>query len=88
MNTFMRYAALPALMNVLFFAVALSPVHLLGCKTRGLLALLIAFVSGIAAIVTAVLALKGKVKSEAGSERLILTTLLLAIPVVAMLMMS
>jgi hypothetical protein len=73
---------------MLFFAVALSPVDLLGCRTRGLLALLLAFASGIGALVTAVLALRGRVKGDAGSGRWMLTALILTIPVVAMIVMA
>ena len=75
-------------MPVLFFAVALSPVELLGCKTRGLIALTIAFVSGLAGLGAAGMALKGRVKGEAGSEKWILTVLILIIPVVAMLVLA
>ncbi len=83
-----RHFLIPAIMPVLFFVVAFSPVDLLGCRTRGLIALSLALVSGLAAIGTAVMALKGRVKGEAGSEKWILTTLILAIPVVAMLILA
>lgn len=45
-------------MPVLFFAVALSPVGLLGCRARRLIAFSLALVSGLAAIGTAVMALR------------------------------
>jgi hypothetical protein len=75
-------------MPVLFFAVALSPVDLLGYRTRGLIALSIAFVSGLAGLGAADMALKGRVKGEAGSERWILAALILTIPVVSMLVLT
>lgn len=75
-------------MPVLFFAVALSPVGLLGCRAQRLIAFSLALVSGLAAIGTAVMALKGRVKGEAGSEKWIVTTLILAIPVAAMLVLA
>jgi hypothetical protein len=83
-----RHLLVPAIMPVLFFAVASTPVDLLGCRTRGFIAFSIAFLSGIAAVVTGILALKGRIKSEAGSERWMLTTLMLAVPVVALLILA
>ena len=87
-DTIILHAIVPAIMPLLFLAVALTPVELLGCKTRGLIALSIALVSGLAGLGTAVMALKGRVKREAGSLRWIVTTLILTIPVVAMLVLA
>jgi hypothetical protein len=87
-DTIIRHTIVPAIMPVLFFAVALTPVDLLGCKTRGLIAFSIAFLSGLAALGTVVMALKGRVKGTAGSEKWIVTTLILTIPVVALLVLA
>ncbi len=87
-NTILRHTIVPVIMPVLFFAVALSPVDLLGCRTRGLMAFSIAFVSGLAALGTAGMALKNRVKGEAGSEKWIVTALILTIPVVALLVLA
>jgi hypothetical protein len=87
-DTIIRHTIVPAIMPVLFFAVALTPVDLLGCRTRGLIAFSIAFVSGLAGLGTAVIALKGRVKGEAGSAKWIATTLILTIPVVALLVLA
>lgn len=84
----LRTVVVPAVMPVLFFAVALSPVDLLGCRTRGLIAFSVALVSGLAAIGTAGMALAGRVKGNAGSEKWIVSTLILAIPVAAMLVLA
>jgi len=87
-DTIIRHNILPLIMPILFFAVALSPVDLLGCRTRGLIALAIAFVSGLAGVGASGMALKGRVKGEAGSERWIFTALILAIPVIALLVLA
>lgn len=87
-DTVIRHFIVPAIMPVLFFAVAFSPVELLGCRTRGLIALSIAFVSGVAGLGAAVMALKGRVKGEAGSETWIFTALIVTIPVVAMFVLA
>jgi hypothetical protein len=47
-------------MPVLFFAMALFPVDLLGCRTRGLIAFSIAFANGLAGLGAARMALKGE----------------------------
>jgi hypothetical protein len=87
-TTIIHHAIVPAIMPALFFAVALTPVDLLGCKTRGLIAFSIAFVSGLAGLGTAGMALMGRVKGAAGSEKWIVTTLILTIPVVALLVLA
>jgi hypothetical protein len=78
----------PAIMPALFFLIALTPVEVLGCRNRGLLAFLIALSSGIAALVFVVTALKGRLRGDAGSERWIISTLILTIPVVALLILA
>lgn len=87
-NFLYHHVTYPAFMTVLFFAVALSPVNLLGCKTRGLLALSISLVSGIAALFTAITALKGRLRGNTDSRWWIISTLILTIPVVAMIIMA
>jgi hypothetical protein len=87
-NTLYRHIIYPALMLSLFFAVALSPVNLLGCRTRGLLALVISLACGIAALFTAIKALKSRLRGDADSLWWMITTLTLTIPVVAMIIMA
>jgi hypothetical protein len=45
MKRVIYHVILPAIMPVLFFVVALTPVEVLGCLIRGLIALLIALIS-------------------------------------------
>lgn len=87
-NTNYRHIIYPALMLLLFFAVALSPVNLLGCRTRGLLALVIALVCGLSSVFAAIKALKGRLKGDADSQWWMITTIILTIPVVAMIIMA
>jgi hypothetical protein len=78
----------PALMAAIFFAVALAPVQVFGCRNRGLMALLIAFVSGLAAATTTVIARK---KSSQGDKTAIwwmVAALILMIPVVALILVA
>ncbi len=75
-------------MLLLFFAVALSPVNLLGCRTRGLLVLMIALAYGLSAVFAAIKALKGRLRGDADSHWWMITTIILTIPVVAMIIMA
>ncbi len=88
MKSHFRFISYSILLSVLFFSVALSPVTLLGCKLRGLLAFSIALASGVAGIVTGIMALKSRARGTADSSWWLLSTSLLAIPVVAMLVLA
>jgi heme O synthase-like polyprenyltransferase len=83
-----RHLIFPALMTMFFFAVALSPINMLGCRTRGLLAFAIALVSGFAALFTAFRALKVRLRGDGDSQWWVISTLILTIPVVAMIIMA
>lgn len=87
-NNHYRHIIYPALMLLFFFVVALSPVGLLGCRTRGLLALVIALACGILAVFAAIKALKSRLRGDADSQWWMITMLILAIPVVAMIIMA
>jgi hypothetical protein len=69
-----RHILLPALMPVAFFILAQIPVHVIGCRNRGILALLIALTSGIAAIGTSVIGLRERMRGNPDSTRWIIST--------------
>jgi hypothetical protein len=83
---------LPAVLPVLFFIVVLTPVEVLGCFLRGLIALLISLVSGLAALAAAIIRTKGRltgrVRHDKNSIWWVLSTLILVIPVVAMIILA
>ena len=83
-----RHVALPALMSAVFFSVALTPVSVLGCRGRGLLALLIALTSGIWALGAAVTGVKKRARGEGDAFWWVISAMVLTIPVVAMLVMA
>jgi hypothetical protein len=83
-----RHILVPAVMPVAFYAVALTPVEVLGCRTRGLIAVLIALVSGLTAIGAAIIATKGRLQGDADSQWWIAGSLILTIPVVALIVMA
>jgi len=83
-----RHVLLPALMPLVFFILAQIPVNVIGCRNRGILALLIALTSGIAAIVTSVIGLRGRMRGDPDSSRWTVSTLILTVPVIALIILA
>ena len=75
-------------MPVLFLIVVLTPVEVLGCAVRGLIALLIALISGLAAVGAAIIGLKGRVRRDPNAIWWVMSTLILVIPVIAMILLA
>jgi hypothetical protein len=88
MSPTVRHILLPSIMPVLFFAVAATPVHVLGCRTRGLLAFMIALVSVLAGLGAAIMALKGRMRGDIHTTWWIATALILVIPAVGLLILA
>ena len=88
MKRIVYHLILPAVMPVLFLAVVLTPVEALGCFFRGLTAMLIALASGLAALVAAIMGLKERVHCDKNSDWWVLSTLILVIPVIAMILLA
>ncbi len=88
MKRIVYHIILPAIMPALFFAVASMPIEVLGCLLRGLIALLIAFISGLAALGTAIIGAKGRVRHDKNAIWWVTSTLILVIPVIAMIIMA
>ena len=92
MKRIVYHVILPTLMPVLFFVVASTPVEVLGCLIRVLIALLIAFISGLGALVAAIIGAeggaKGRVRHDKNSIWWVTSTLILVIPVIAMIILA
>lgn len=88
MKRLVRHVLYPAAMPAAFFLVATAPVQVLGCRTRGLIALSLSLASGVAALAAVILGLRGRMRGGAGAPWWILSALVLAVPVVAMLYMA
>jgi hypothetical protein len=88
MKLIIYHILIPAVMPVIFFRVAMLPVEVWGCRTRGLIALLIAFVSGLAAIGAALMGLRGRMRGDKDALWWAASAIILAIPVVALLMLA
>ena len=88
MKRIVNHIIIPAMMTVLFFAVALTPIEILGCLVRGLIAVLIALISGLAALAAAIIGAKGRAYRDKNSIWWVLSTLILVIPVIAMIILA
>jgi hypothetical protein len=88
MNSFTRHILLPAILPLIFFMIALSPVEVLGCRNRGLLALAVSLISGLSALGTAIIGVKGRIRGDSKAMWWVLSTLVLTIPVIAMIVLA
>ena len=83
-----RHIVLPALAPAAFFMVASTPVEVLGCLNRGLIALAIAMVSVIAGLIFAVKGGLGRRRGDPNARWWVLSALILAIPPAALLVLA
>jgi hypothetical protein len=83
-----RHILIPASMSAIFFAVAWTPVEVFGCATRGLLAASVSLVSALAALGTATIALRGRMRGDPNAASWLISTLILTIPAIALLLMA
>ena len=88
MKRIIYHILLPAFMPAIFFRVAFTPVEVLGCRNRGLLALMIALLSGLAALSAAAIGMKGKMRGDRDALWWMLSVLVLTIPVIAMIILA
>ncbi len=82
------HAVVPAIMPAIFFLIAATPVETVGCVTRGLLALVVALASGLAALGTAIMSARGRSRGDVYAPWWVISTLILTIPVVALLILA
>jgi len=88
MKQIVYHVVVPAIMPVQFFAVASSPVEVLGCLTRGLIALLIAIVSGLAALGAVIIGTKRRAHNNQNAIWWVISSVILVIPVIAIIILA
>ncbi len=88
MNPVILHVMLPAILPALFFLVASTPVEVLGCATRGFLAVLIACISVLGALVAAVVAVRRKKSGDPKANWWGVSALFLSIPPVALIILA
>jgi hypothetical protein len=88
MKRIVYHVVIPAIIPAVFFVIALMPVKLLGCRARGLIALLIALFSGLAALSAAIIGVKGRMRGDINSIWWVASSLILTIPVIALIILA
>jgi len=88
MKRIVSHVIIPAIMPAVFFAIALTPVEVLGCRTRGLIALLIALFSGLAALGAAIIGVKGRIRGDIYSIWWVASSMILTSPVIALIILA
>jgi len=86
-NKLFYHVLVPALAPLLFYSIAWSPLHVFGCRGRGLLALAIVFISLIGAIGAAIKALRSRQRGGDMVRWWIYSSIILALPMLALLTM-
>ena len=81
---FLRHVALPALAPLAIVALYFTPLTVVGCRDRGLLALGVVAVALVAALVCAAVAVRARLRSGDGSWWM-LSTAILALPAALLL---
>lgn len=88
MNNLTRHILLPSLAPLLFFIIAATPVEVLDCRNRGLLALIIAFASLLGALFCTLHGAKDRSGRDPRSRWWLTTTLILVIAPVALIILA
>ncbi len=87
-NQIYRHILLPAFTLLLFLVVATTPVDVLGCATRGLLAVAIAFLSVLAGLASAFVGARGRKRGNPDANWWATSALILAMPAVLLIMLA
>ncbi len=87
-NQIYRHILLPAFAPLLFLVVATTPVDALGCVTRGLLAVAIAFLSVLAGLVSAFVGVRGMRKGNPDANWWATSALILSVPAVLLIIFA
>ncbi len=92
MQKLIYHILIPAFAPIIFYRIVITPVEILGCRTRGLLAFSTALLSGLAALAIAFIQVRRKARGDSGSIKdtawWTATILILAIPVIALLVLA
>jgi len=82
------HIVVPLIAAVSFFVIAYTPVQVLGCVTRGLLAIAVAVPCSIGAVVVSIIGSKARVRGDATWKWWLITSIILAIPGIGLLILA
>jgi hypothetical protein len=88
MKETINYILIPLLFPLLFFLVASTPVEVLGCLTRGLIAVSISLISVLSGLILAIFGLKQRIKRQQSSSWWMISSLILSIPAIYIVFIS
>jgi hypothetical protein len=88
MKRTIHHLIIPLMMPIGFFIIAGTPVEVLGCRTRGFIVLSIALMSGLASLAAAIIGAKGRLRGDAYAIWWVATSVILTIPVVALIILA
>ena len=83
-----RHILLPAFAPVLFLVIATTPVDVLGCRTRGLLAIAVALLSVIAGLGSALAGVRCRMRGDPAANWWATSALVLAVPAVLLVLFA
>ena len=73
---------------MLFLVVATSPVEFLGCRNRGLIAVMLALISAVLALITTIVNLRNRLQGKPHNPIILICTLIQALPAVYVLILA
>lgn len=85
---FLHHVILPSLAPILFFIIASTPVEVLGCLTRGLLAVAVALIGAFAALGASIVGARAKSRGDTNYNWWLVSSLILFIPGVALIFLA
>jgi energy-converting hydrogenase Eha subunit A len=88
MKRLLHHVVVPAIIPAAFFLVAATPVEVLGCRTRGLLAILIALLGALAGLGAVLTALVKRLRGTPDTHWWIATAGMLTIPAIAVILVA
>jgi hypothetical protein len=88
MKRFFHHVIIPSIIPAAFSVVAATPVEVLGCRNRGLAAVTIAIIGGLAALGAALKGLAGRVRGDSLSAWWVASALVLSIPAVIIVVIA
>ncbi len=84
----LNHIILPALFPAAFLVIAATPVEVLGCFNRGLIALLISLSSGLVGIWAAFKGARSRMRGDPSMQYWVASSLILIIPVIFLIIMA
>ncbi len=88
MERIFYHIIIPALMPTAFLTIAAMSVDVLGCRMRGLVAVILALSSAVAALVTTIIDAKLKVQGKKKYAWWLLSTTILVVPPISLLILA